>query len=269
MTHLTEIKSIGQIDEIIGQYFVKGTATNNYLIDEKLKLLVSKGKLFAFAKGSNAFLLEKREGFFQFYYYLNDFTMNLELDLQQPLVMEILYRNLDNKPAQIIEFWKNNGFSEHLTRINMVATINEPCIESAAANVEVSFAKTGIEVDYAKELLDSTGDRYTGDRLSAEELHRFMINQNLLIVYYNRMPAGVLQFELRNNTTWLGHLAVDPAFRGKGLADVLWKASINLNLNKTNKFALWVVLNNDPAINLYKKYGFFHNNKTTTSLLLT
>ena len=74
--------------------------------------------------------------------------------------------------------------------------------------------------------------------------------------------------DFKNNVYWLGHIVVHKDFRGIGLANLLVNHYLQEGLRlKVKKFQLWVVNNNIPAINLYKKIGFKYFNKSSHSLL--
>ena len=53
-----------------------------------------------------------------------------------------------------------------------------------------------------------------------------------------------------------------------GLANLLVDNYLNEGLKlKVRQFQLWVIDENIPAVNLYKKRGFAYLNKSTTSML--
>jgi ribosomal protein S18 acetylase RimI-like enzyme len=268
LNSMERIDSIDRYNHIIEGFFRKGTQTNNYLLEDRIRALIGRDKLFFLIQGLNAFILDDRVGYFQLYYYLNDPSALYVAPFRKTTVMEILYRGLDRKPEQAVDFWKKSGFTEHLTRILLNANISQTVAQETGGSAEIRFAQDDADVRFANELLDAELDYYTGDRLSFDELKLFATGRNLLLAVQGGERAGVLQFEIRNHTAWLGHIAVNPVFRGQGLAGFLVAEYINLNVAKTNRFALWVIHDNTPAVNLYNKFGFSVAHKTTVSFIL-
>jgi len=265
------VKSLAVIDELIQTYYIKNTHTNNYLMYDAYRDYIKNKCLFYLATASNLILLLKQEGFFRLYYYINDiedlfFTSASEL----PLVMEILYRGEADKPKKIMLYWERNGFKEHLTRNNMMLKY-EKLIPPDNTNpeIDITFAEKEEEFRYIKELLENSLDIYTGDRLSIEDIRLYGKNRNIICSYHEGKICGVLQFEEKNNTVWLGHIAVDPEYRGKGIAKSLVFKYIELNAITNNRlYQLWVINDNAVAVKLYENFGFVNANKSTVSMLM-
>ena len=122
---------------------------------------------------------------------------------------------------------------------------------------------------YSKELIENTFDKYTGDILTFQEVNSFAENKNIICAYLEGKLCGVLQFEIKNNVVWLGHIAVAPEFRGNGIANALVKAYISINNESQpdTRYQLWVIQDNTKATTLYNKFGFVYGNKTSASML--
>lgn len=266
---MKRILALEELNDIISDSFKKGTITNNYMLLDVYETYIKNDKLLVSSDGINAALLLDKNDFYQLYFYLNDLGTPLHIQFDKPVVMEILYRGLANKPQKVITYWENLGFDQHISRDNMMATWNKillPVIQQD--KLQISLASNAQEVEFAKELFDHALDKYTGDRLSFEELSSLMNNENLLCAFYEKKLAGILQFEIKNKVVWLGHIAIDSQFRGKGIANELVYNYITLNKSDNNtRYALWVIQNNEPALNLYRKFGFVYGNKSTISLL--
>lgn len=263
------ISSLEELNQVIETFFKKGCVTNNFILVDAYETFISKGKLWVISDEINATFLLDKEDFFQLYFYLNDLNKPITLSSDKPVVMEILYRGLENKPRHLIDYWAKQGYKEHLSRDNMVAVWNKLSISDGQdENIKICYASSEEELHFTKELFDNALDRYTGDHLSESELRSFMVNNNILCAYFNDELAGVLQFEIRNKVVWLGHIAIHPEFRGKGIANSLVHNYITLNKSVGNtRYALWVIQENIPAVNLYRKFGFNYANKSTVSLL--
>ena len=266
---MKQLQNIDELSSLISTFFKKGTSTNNYVLLDAYTSHIAEGKLnFITTEDNVVFLLEKHD-FFQLYFYINNFAQPIHLPDDRPVVMEIIYRGLSNEPAEIIDYWYEHGFNKHLTRDNLTAVWNKIEIPaSKKSDTLVIFAKVESEVVFAHQLLENALDRYTGDLLSLHELRNYCEQGNLLCAYHEGELAGVLQFEIKNKVVWLGHIAVDERFRGKGIANELVARYILENkLDDNTRYALWVIQDNIGAVNLYRKFGFVYGGKSTVSLL--
>lgn len=266
---LKRIDSRETIDTILERWFIKNTATNNYLLLESYENLIKWKKLFYVNSESNCAILVEKDGFYRLYYFLNDFMDPLKIEVDFPVVMEIIYRGYFKYPEQEINYWLNLGFKIHLTRDNLFSIYDSISLSEPIDNeIEIEYVHGAREEEFTMEIIDKTLDKYTGDILSLKEIRRFSENKWILIAYYDRKPAGILQFEIKNNVVWLGHLCVDISFRGKGIARALVHKFIVDNFTSVpTRYQLWVINDNKSAISLYSKFGFKYANKTSTSLL--
>jgi ribosomal protein S18 acetylase RimI-like enzyme len=181
--------------------------------------------------------------------------------------MEIVYRGLP--PVTVKDFWISNGFKEHLTRDNLllISKDNQQVI-LGENSINIKFANSYEETGKITELFQNELDTYTSDAKSLAEITGYVNNENVLCAYYDNEFCGALQFEWKNNICWLGHIAIDNQFRGKGIANHLVAEYIRINsVNDNAKFQLWVINENQPAIKLYSKFGFRYTGKSTVSLL--
>lgn len=266
---MKQLTSLDELNKIVQTAFRKGCLTNNFILIDAYEAFIRENKLWLVADEDNAALLLDKEDFFQLYFYLNDLNKPIGLFVDKPVVMEILYRGHDKKPQQLIEYWSKLGFNEHLSRDNMLSSWSKLSIpEMPYENKLIKYAESEEELLFTKDLFDNALDKYTGDRLFEDELRSFLKNNNLLCAYYKNDLAGVLQFEIKNKVVWLGHIAIHPDFRGKGIANALVNKYITSNKTGENtRYALWVIQDNMPAVNLYRKFGFVYGNKSTVSLL--
>jgi ribosomal protein S18 acetylase RimI-like enzyme len=270
LTKFNTVKDIQEIENIFEQYFRQGTFTNNYVLVKDYERYIKEGRLHIYIYSDNAFLLLDKGNCYRVYYFVNKIN-EFEIPLsEKPMIMEILYKGSSGLPDQITEFWINCGFVKHLARdcyfLNPGMVINRNIITNH--EVEVRTADSIEESKYAQQLIDKYLDPYTGDPLSMEELESFRKEGLLFSTYYKGNKCGILQADFKNNVFWLGHIVVDEDFRGKKVADSLTQAYIQKGLALGCKsFQLWVLQENKPAINLYKKYGFNYFNRSTLSFI--
>ena len=266
---MKKIDSVAELSALIERYSIRGTITNNYLLTDTYSQLVKDGNMFWIEGQKNACILHEKSEFYQLYYFINDVNEKIDINSHKPVTMEILYRGNLQRPDSIQAYWECNGFKPHITRDSMMATY-EQLILPADKNpdIEIKFAKSGFESNYAKELIDSTFDKYTGDILTSEEINTLAANNNILCAYWMGDICGILQFEIKNNVVWIGHIAVSSNFRGKGVAQELVNEYIIRNVvNPKTRYQLWVIQDNSNARALYNKFGFVYANKSSASML--
>lgn len=266
---MNQIKNIKVLDEIIKKYFVKNTITNNYILPNVYLNYINSSKLFFAENGTNASIIVEKENFYQLYYYINNRDELIKLNLNKPMVMEILYRGDTQKPIEIFNYWEKCGFKQHLVRDNLMAGFNQIKFPSKCnSDLVIKYIDSEKELIFTKTLIENTLDKYTGNILSYDEILDYMKKKNIICAYYEGIMCGILQFEIKNNVVWLGHIAVSPEFRGKGIAKELIREYILANSTLTNcRYQLWVIKDNANAMILYQKFGFVYANKSSGSML--
>lgn len=266
---MRSIKDLDELNNLIKEFFKRGTHTNCYFLIESFKKLIADNKLSYEFSGQNLMLLLDKSGFYQLYFYLNDLSTGFKLPHDKPIVMELLYRGEKYKPFDIINYWTAHKFKQHLSRDNMVASYESilfPKIQHL--NILIDYAYSENQALFAEKLLRNSLDIYTGDLLSMDEIRHYVSSHNILIALYNNEMAGVLQFEVKNKIFWLGHIAVDEKHRGKGIAnELIRKYILDNRIDDYTKYQLWVIQDNIAAVKLYRKFGFYYGNKSTISLL--
>ena len=266
---MRKVENLKELSSILATFSKRGTISNNFLLLDSYQDYIFKEQLFFLITQSNLYFLVENNGFFRLYYHINNIDEPFEFDCGKPVAIEIIYRGEKNKPLNVIEYWKRSGFKNHIVRENMAASYNQITLPAKTnPSVLTKLAEKENEIIFSKELFEKTFDPYTGDILSLEETAGFAINKNLLVAYYQDSLCGALQFEIKNQVVWIGHIAISPDFRGKGIANELVSAYITINADQANtRYQLWVMQENKGAIGLYKKFGFNFANKTSASML--
>ncbi len=74
---------------------------------------------------------------------------------------------------------------------------------------------------------------------------------------YDGEPAGIFELGCKQEVGWIGTLAVDPAFQGKGLGKTILRKAVDLlNESGMKEVKLVVMSTNERAMKLYEKCGF-------------
>ncbi len=263
------IESIHQLNLILEKYFIKGTLTNNYLLSSAYESYIDQGNLYVLEVEENAGLFVKNAMFYRLYFFINNTLVPFPLNLDLPVVMELIYRGENNAPEEMRSYWKTNGFNDHLTRDNMVVLAGQVVWHpSLNEKIAVRLAHSEEEAIYAYDLLKGSLDIYTGDYMTIEEVRQYVHEGNILMAYEKERMCGVLQREIKNTGVWLGHIAVDPEFRGSGIAKNLVTAYLKTDeTNDKLRYQLWVRQDNKAAYQLYLNFGFKYGGRSTRSMI--
>ncbi|MBK8627945.1 MAG: hypothetical protein IPN86_20995 [Saprospiraceae bacterium] len=195
MNNISIIQDISEVESIFEQYFHQGTLTNNYILAKEYENAIYKRLLYKFISQENAFILLDKGNCYRVYYFINNTAFYEIPKTDKVMVLEILYRGESNFPEQIIEYWNNNNFKEHLRRdcyflkpnqIVDVKTIVDP-------QVKIKLADTLEESEYAQYLINKYLDPYTGDPLSLEKLEEYRNSGYLFCAYFGDKMSGILQ----------------------------------------------------------------------------
>lgn len=269
---MQQINSLFRLDELFKQFFLKQTLTNNYILVQDYKQYIEEERLWFASEGGNAYFFLKKDGFFRLYYFLNEEGKSYSVPISLPIVLEILFRGNRKYPEQQVSFWESSSFKKHLRRdcyfLKASDALDLVEQDMSVPGFTVKKATSVQECHYAKRLIDAHLDTYTGDILSMGEIEHFASSGNIYIAYQNDSPCGILQSNLKNKVFWLDHIVVDESYRGMGISKVLIDYYLQQGIIKEcSKFQLWVISDNLPAVNLYKKYQFRYLNKSTISML--
>ena len=89
---------------------------------------------------------------------------------------------------------------------------------------------------------------------------RTAIGEGCVLVRKERNAlTGALLCELTKDVASIHQIAVDPAFRGKGIGKALLGAYHAKLINDATSFQHWVDLHNAPAVKMYGSVGYRFN----------
>lgn len=262
------IEDIETLNEIIQNYFVKKTITNNYLLSSDYSQYITDKKLYWVNSTSNASIMVEKFDFYRLYYYINNQEELMTFNIGKPITMEIIYRGAAQRPFEIISYWEKCGFRQHILREHMVAAFSQLRFFDEKDSVKVKYAETIEEILFTKNIIEQTFDKYTGDILSLEEVTSLVKKQNVLCAYIEEAICGIIQFEIKNGVVMWGHFVIGEEFRGKGIATKLMQAFFRLlGISPNTRFQMWVVNDNTKARDIYQRIGFKCDSKISQSML--
>lgn len=265
---LLTVDDFDALDELLENHTQSNTLTNNYILSNEFRKHIADKKLLYWQGDNNLYLFLEKQGFYRLYYLVNDVSSAPDFSGLK-LVLEIIYRGVSNLPTSHIAYWEKNGFHSHLQRDCYFLKSSKVSTKPAVSeDLTISSVKDPKDLIFAQKLIDQYLDFYTGDRLTLQELENYAELGLLYCAFKDGAPCGILHAEFKNNVFWLGHLVVDEAYRGLGIANRLVDYYLNEGLGKHAKqYQLWVISDNYAAVKLYKNKGFEYLNKSTYSML--
>lgn len=237
---MKKINSINEVKELINRHFLKNVFTNNFISDETYLKEIESDSLYYSENDSGLLFLRKRDGFFVMNFHLHGDSLPEIPDCK--IVCEIPYKGEMN----FKKLFSDNGFSLCIERIRMTSkTIGEESLK----------IRTATEKDFNEAYAFLLGSfcKYTGCIPNREEFLKD-ISDGFVLISGEGEVTGLLHFSKKGKSAEIRHLAVSEKERRKGVAGAL----INSFYNKAQalKYQVWLKKDNEPAFNLYKKYGF-------------
>lgn len=270
---LKEVKEFVRYLEIVDKYKRKGVLSNDYIFQEVADLIIH-NKLYEYCGINNAFFFVRKDECLRQYYYLNDLEEIHDFDLNENLVVEILFRGNLGLPQNEMEYLSKCGFRFHLRRDQYCGVYRELQISGTIAGVTVSKAASIKEVDFACELFNSTFDHYSGDFIAKDVYESLYTGGSVWIAKdLQGNNAGALHQTVERGVAWISHIAVVENYRGRGVGQALLDTFVEHNVNSDlvlkpqSRYMLWVQAQNAAAVGMYQNKGFKYLNKSTISML--
>lgn len=265
--NLRRIDSVDRYYEITLDYKRKGCFSNDY-IQREASSLVAEGKLSEFCEGDNAFLFVKKDVGLRVYYYLNNLESVSEFDLNEDLIVEIIFRGEALFPKEEIDYLLKCGFVKHILRDQYSAMYTDiTFLKSDITGLDISLACSLEEVQYAIELFNRTFDQYTSNFIPMEKSLRLLEDNCILIARLNGKLAGAMHFTRAGKLIWAEHNVVEPWCRGRGIGSALCNAFIRTAMtDEKTRFTRWTQ-HGGLAAKIYEELGFKYINKSSLSML--
>lgn len=233
--------------------------TNFYPTPEKLERWTQAGELFSLAAGDVLFFLRRDRDFFHVYYQANRAEeLGPALAQLAGQSRETLTADVIGKPAQVDQIaalFGAAGFRPHtlLRRMTLVRTEAPPMPDDA----EVVWA--GPEDGAAlSAMLEAMLDRHAEQIPDTAEMAEAAAARKVLVIRAGNAIAGQLFFEATGQSSILRHWVVNAAFRDRRIGARLMHRYF-AECKDVRRFTLWVISDNDNAIDRYKHYGYQHD----------
>jgi len=212
---------------------------NDYLLPGAVQSLIASGKLSYIALPGGLFLFEQRDNYQKLYFRLMDTALSLP-KMDCALVAYTVYKG--DPTDGITEAWlTQNGFAVRRTRLRYAAdTLNVTPSLNGISHADADEAYPVYRTCFS--------DLLTADLPCPEQFEG---------AYCLRDDAGQVMGVLSKGQN--RHIAVLPAYRGRGVAARLYGGWMTEN---HGKIRVWTDVDNPAANAMYRKLGFLPDGMT-------
>lgn len=228
--------------------------SNLFFQADELYNLCNENKLEAYEEEDNFLIIKKEDMFCELYYLCNSWEWIGHLD-QFKNIYSSLIINIIKKDDSEVKIFSNHKIYSYKT-YQRLRKISKNIITQNV--IDVRFCVAGDEHELRQIMLD-TFDVFTDKIPSFKEL-KILIQQKKIICIRNESEIkGFIIFEDKRQSSYIRMLCINRDYRGEGLGDCLMQQYLEIHPQIKN-FTLWYDINNIPAFNLYKKWGYIKEN---------
>ncbi len=256
---MNQLPNVAAIYEQIDRARHAGASmTNFYPTPEKLERWTAAGALFSVTAGNVLFVLRRDRDFFHISYLASgaaDLMAALpELTSRETFTVDVLGKR--EQVEELAALFVQAGFQSHRTLHRMTKT-HDGSVQPADADPEVVFA-TDDDARTLAGMLEAALDRYTEQIPEEHEMRRAVTERKILVIRTSAAIAGLLFFEVTGQSSLLRHWMVDSAHRDRRVGARLMRRYFS-DCKDVRRFSLWVISDNDNAIDRYRHYGYQHD----------
>jgi len=164
--------------------------------------------------------------------------------------LEIIDKNeVDDNLKEIFE---KHGFIQFTTLQKMSFLNNSRNISELNESIDLCNLQ---DVDSLKMIFSSQFNKYSENLPSKKEIEKAIEFKSIIKITDKENIIGFLWFDIKKVLTELRYLFVNKNYRGQKLSKRLMEQYLYLTKNVKKK-QLWVLEDNEVAINLYKKFSY-------------
>lgn len=253
------INTWNELLEITAALRGKGETVTNFYPNEAEMIDWIKNDSFLFTELSEktaCFVHKTREADFLFFYITNVSELSQALLLiknkfpNERLAFDWICRN-DEESKALHKECITGGFTLHTSLQRMSQVLKNNSFDDIS---EIEYANKD-DIDELSNMFFSAFDPISERIPSKVQLSQYIESQSVLVKRELNEIAGYAVIDIQKKTMYLKHLLTNKKFRRQGVADSLLKKAFFLSKGCI-RYILWVIKDNQPAINLYKKFGY-------------
>ena len=252
------MKDWNEVLQHISNFRKKGLIiTNFYPNKNEMEEWIKDNSFYFFETEKSAFFVHSERNIKYIFFFLNnlnDINQSL-IEIQKQFPSDQIAYDFILSDNEQIEFLKTENKKYNFfirTELKRMSFVKKDIIVKSQNDVNFADKK---DIDGIKELFEETFDPISERIPSEKQLLNYIINNQILVIKNDNVIAGCAVIEIQKKTMYLKHLVTNISFRNQGVATRLLNQSFFL-AKDCMRFILWVKVDNESAINLYKKFGY-------------
>ena len=232
--------------------------TNFFPTERKLQGWIDHAELFGESRDGAALFLRKDRDFWHLYFcaatpeQLKRELAALPMLNDSPVVVDLVGQN--DAVKNLLTILESQGFQPY-RKLCRMARIQPPSSQpSRSSEVPVAYAMRE-DAPGILNLLCRSFDRYAEQLPMLYELEAAVEHRQILVAKHDGMLAGLLFYESQGLTSTVRYWLVDEKFRAFRLGSALMQSYFAAQ-KTAKRFVLWVLADNENAIQKYQHYGY-------------
>jgi len=232
--------------------------TNFYPTPDKVQRWIEGGTLLSARAGGVQFFLRRDRDFLHVSYVtshgadLAGALRELVGSTRETLTVDLLGK-AEQVAALAVQF-AAVGFAPRCVMHRMTRTTDGTAAAEEENDPEVTLAKPD-DAPALVAMLEGMLDHYAESLPDIDEMRRAAADRKILVIRAGTAIAGMLFYDVTGQSSLLRHWVVDSAHRDRRIGARLMHRYF-ADCKDVRRFTLWVISNNDNAINRYKHYGY-------------
>jgi len=254
------VDTVNQVFTAIQRVKTNATAfcTNFFPVPQKVQSWIDHGELFCEHGSEAAFFFRKDRDFWRIYFCATNIgELQRELvDLPdvkiKPVVMDLIEREAASD--SLLPTMESIGFRFY-TRLRRLARPGSPALQPLFSGGLQPVYAGNEDVQTVSAMLNVSFDHYAEQLPALYEIEAAISNRQILMIKHAQKLAGLLFFETQGLASAIRYWVVAEKFRTLRYGSALMRAYFAAHA-AIQRFNLWVIADNQPAITRYQHYGY-------------
>jgi len=254
------VDAVNQVFTAIQQVKTNAAAfcTNFFPAPQKVQSWIDHGELFCKHGSEAAFFFRRDRDFWRIYFCatnagrLRRELMNLPNVKNQFMVMDLIER--ESASDSLLPIMESIGFRLYTRLCRLTRPGSCSSQPPSPGGLQPVYAGNE-DIQAVSDMLNVSFDHYAEQLPAIYEIEAAINNHQILMVKHAQKLAGLLYFETQGVTSAIRYWVVAEKFRTLRYGSALMRAYFAAHA-AVQRFNLWVIADNQPAILKYQHYGY-------------